>query len=101
MSNFFVGPLNFSINSRLKYVRVNERRLVVNTSVGVVDFLLSPKASSNLTNIESINPRIIVAEFSSNPTLTVVCAYSPHNSALKEEVEEFYLSLRNLLNDIP
>jgi len=43
----------------------------------------------------------MIAEFSSNPVLTVVCAYSPHNSAPEEEVEEFYTSLRNLLNDIP
>ena len=73
----------------------------MNAFVGGVGFLLSPKASSNLCNIESISPRIIVAEFSSNPTLMVVCTYSPHNCAPEKEVEEFYSSLKNLLDDIP
>jgi hypothetical protein len=61
----------------------------VNTSVGGIGFLLSPKAASNLTKIETISPRLMIAEFSSNPVLSVVCVYSPHNSAPEEEVEEF------------
>ncbi|XP_066919040.1 craniofacial development protein 2-like [Clytia hemisphaerica] len=73
----------------------------VNASVGGIGFLLSSRAASNLIRIEKITPRIVIAEFSSNPVLTVVCAYSPHNSAPEEDVEEFYSSLKNLLSHIP
>ena len=93
--------LPYSSKSYFQLVTSSATKNSENASVGGVGFLLSPKASSNLTNIESINSRIMIAEFSSNPTLTVVCVYSPHNSAPEEEVEEFYSSLRNLLNDIP
>ena len=50
----------------------------INATIGGVGLLLSPKACNNLTKIESISSRIMVAEFSSNPVLTVVYAYSPH-----------------------
>ena len=74
---------------------------IINATIGGVGLLLSSKACNNLTKIESISSRIMVAEFSSNPVLTVVCAYSPHNSSPEEEVDEFYTSLKNLLNNIP
>ena len=93
--------LRYSSKSSFQLVTSSATKNSVNAAVGGVGFLLSAKAFSNLTKIESINERIMIAEFSSNPVLTVVCAYSPHNSAPEEEVEEFYLSLRNLLNDIP
>jgi len=93
--------LRYFSKSRFQLVTSSATKNSINATVGGVGFLLSPNASSNITNIESISPRIMIAEFSSNPVLTVVCAYSPHNSAPEEEVEEFYTSLRNLLNDIP
>ena len=93
--------LRYSSKSSFQLVTSSATKNSVNAAVGGVGFLLSAKAFSNLTKIESINERIMIAEFSSNPVLTVVCAYSPHNSAPEEEVEEFYSSLRNLLNDIP
>lgn len=73
----------------------------VNATIGGVGFLLSPRASSNVTNVESISSRIMVIEFSGNPKLTVVCTYSPTNCSPFDEIEEFYSSLQNLLSDIP
>ena len=43
----------------------------------------------------------MIAEFSSNPVFTVVCAYSPHNSAPDEEVKDFYSSLNDFRSDVP
>ena len=81
--------LHHSSHSSYQPVTSSATKNSVNATVGGVGFPLSPKASNNLTNIESISSRVIVAKFSSNPTLSVVCAYSPHNSAPEEEVEEF------------
>ena len=93
--------LLYSSNSSYQLITSSGTKNSVNATVGGIGLLLSPKAINNLVNVESISSRIMIAEFSSNPILTVVCVYSPHNSAPEEEVEEFYTSLKNLINDIP
>ena len=62
----------------------------MNATVGGIGFLLSQKASDNLINIESVTPRILVLELEGNPKTTAVCAHSPHNSSIEEEIEDFY-----------
>ena len=93
--------LQYKPNSSFQLITSSATKNLANATVGGVGLLLSPKAFGNLTKVESITSRIMIAEFSSNPVLTVVCVYSPHNSAPEEEVEEFYSSLRSLLDDIP
>ena len=60
---------------KLKYHSVGSYQLVtslstknsVNATVGGVGFLLSPRASDNLLNIESITPKIMILELEGNP----------------------------------
>ena len=73
----------------------------VNASVGGVGFLISTKVVGNLENAESISPRIMLLEFSGNPRLTVICAYSPHNESPESDVDEFYSDLRSVTENIP
>ena len=73
----------------------------MNSTIGGVGFLLSPKASSNLLHVEKISDNIIIAEFSSNPKTTLICCYSPHNTRPESEVDDFYHKLRSVASDVP
>ena len=96
-------------NDTLQYQNVGKYQLVTssaiknssNASVGGVGFLLSPKASNNLISVESISPRIMIIELEGNPKITLICAYSPHNSSPENEVEDFYDTLRSTLDSVP
>ena len=33
--------------------------------------------------------------------VTVICVYSPHNSSLKENIEDFYTTLRSTIEQVP
>ena len=96
-------------DDNLKYHNVGPYQLVtssaskntVNSTVGGVGFLLSPKASDNLLSIETITSRIMVLELGGNPKTTIVCVYSPHNSSPDEDIEEFYTSLRTTVEQVP
>ena len=72
-----------------------------NSTVGGVGFLLSPKASENILNVESISPRIMVLELQGNPKSTIICAYSPHNDAPLEDMRSFYSDLKSVLESVP
>ena len=43
----------------------------------------------------------MLLEFSGNPKLTIICAYSPHNEAPESDVDEFYADLRSVMENIP
>ena len=89
---------------RLKYHSVCSYQLVtssatknsINATVGGVGFLLSPRASDNLLNIELITPKIMILELEGNPKTT-----KPHNSSTLEELEDFYTSLRSTVEQVP
>ena len=93
----------------LKYHQVGSYQLVtssatkntINSTVGGVGILLSQKASDNLLNVESISSRIMVLVLEGNPRTTVICVYSPHNSSLESEIEEFYTTLRSTVEQVP
>ena len=68
---------------------------------GGVGLLLGRKAKKALLDVKRISARILRAEFDGNPRTTVIVAYSPTNVAEECEVEEFYTTLRNTLQDIP
>lgn len=72
-----------------------------NATIGGVGILLSSKAAKSLNNIETISSRIMVATFNGNPQTTVICCYSPTNSAEEEEVEDFYGELTSLVRQVP
>ncbi|XP_071942763.1 craniofacial development protein 2-like [Antedon mediterranea] len=70
-------------------------------SIGGVGILLSPNAQRSLSNIEMILPRIIIASFNGNPATTVISCYSPTNTSLEDDVEDFYKALSSLVRNIP
>ena len=72
-----------------------------NASVGGVGFLLSPRASNNLSKVESISSRILLIELMGNPKTTIISVYSPHNSAPEQDVEDFYKTLRDTIEQVP
>ena len=45
----------------------------INAAVGGVGFLLNPRASRSLSNVQKISPRIMLANFSGSPATTVIC----------------------------
>ena len=72
-----------------------------NATIGGVGILLSSKAAKSLNNIETISSRIMIATFNGNPQTTVICCYSPTNTAEEEEVEDFYGELTSLVRQVP
>ena len=96
-------------NENLKYHKLDQFQLItssatknsINATVGGVGFLLSPRASSNLVNIESISKRIMLLELEGNPKTTVICVYSPTNSSSQEEIDSFYDILSSTIQQIP
>ena len=73
----------------------------VNASVGGVGLLLSPRAMENLSSIEKISPRVLIAQFEGNPKTTILSCYSPHNSSSNEDIDDFYNTLRSTLENVP
>ena len=62
----------------------------INSTIGGVGMLLSPRAFKALNNFEKITKRIIVASFNGNPQTTVISCYSPTNITEEQEITEFY-----------
>ena len=50
---------------------------------------------------QSVSPRILLANFSSNPVTTVISAYSPTNSVPEQEMESFYSDLSSAISAVP
>ena len=73
----------------------------MNSSIGGVAMLFSPHAYKSLNSIESITPRILVANFNGIPQTTVMCCYSPTNVTEEVECEKFYDELSSLTRQIP
>jgi len=66
------------------------RRNNVQASQGGVGLLLDQKSRRALLKVRSVNKRIMIADFDSNPNkTTIVVIYSPTNAAEEEAVEEF------------
>ena len=73
----------------------------MNSTIGGVGILLSPHAFSCLTSIEKISSRIVIANFSGNPSTTIISCYSPTNVADENDVIHFYEQLSSLVRYIP
>jgi len=66
------------------------RRNNVQASQGGVGLLLDQKSRRAFLKVRSVNKRIMIADFDSNPNkTTIVVIYSPTNAAEEEAVEEF------------
>ena len=63
----------------------------INAVIVGVGILLSPRALKSYNNIKKIQPRIMVAIFSGNPSTTIIC-YSPTNASDEIDLIIFYMS---------
>ena len=92
-----------------KYHTIGSHQLVtssawknsVNSTIGGIGFLLSPKAIDNILIVDPVSPRIMVLELKGNPKTTVVCAYSPINTSPLNEIDDFYRTLRSTIEQVP
>ena len=99
----------FHPDSDLLYHHIEDYQLItsscwknsVNASIGGVGLLLSPKAMENLSNIEKISSRIIIADFEGNPKSTVIACYSPTNCSSDDDINDFYNELRSVVENVP
>ena len=72
-----------------------------NAKIRGVDIIISPKGYQVLNKIESINTRTLIASFNGNPSITVICCYSPTNTSHEDDVKDFYDDLTDLVKAIP
>ena len=78
-------------NSELKFKSVENYQLITSSAyrnrqgstIGGIGFLLSPKAV-NMLHIEKISDRIMLAEFESNPKMTIISCRSEERRVGKE-----------------
>ncbi|XP_038053581.1 craniofacial development protein 2-like [Patiria miniata] len=77
------------------------RNPTTRAAVGGVGLLLSRRARKALQSVNSLSPRVLVATFDGNPATTVVVASSPHNHSEEADVEQFYLDLRAVAEQVP
>ena len=61
----------------------------------------SQKVIDCCTSIDKINDRIIKIDFEVNPSVSVICSYSLTNILPGQEIQSFYNTLINTVNDIP
>ena len=99
----------FHPDTDLQYHKIGDYQLITssclknssNASIGGVGLLLSSKAMDNLSNIERISSRIIIADFVGNPKSTVISCYSPTNSSSDDDINDFYNGLRSVMENVP
>ena len=93
----------------IQYTQIEDYQLVtascvknsINSSIGGVGFLLSPRAMENLTKCNKISSRAVIADFEGNPKITVISCHSPHNNSSDDDINQFYNTLRSTLENIP
>ena len=96
-------------NSELEFKSVENYQLITSSAyrnrqgstIGGIGFLLSPKAVNNMLHIEKISDRIMLAEFESNPKMTIISCYSPTNMREESEAKDFYKDLKGVTENIP
>ena len=76
-------------------------RNAAQAAVGGVGIAMSPTAKKALTEVTSFSERVLMAKFQSNPTTTIIAAYSPTNSAKGDEKEKFRSNLRDAVESVP
>ena len=54
-----------------------------------------------MLHIEKISDRIMLAEFESNPKMTIISCYSPTSMSEESEAKDFYKDLKGVTENIP
>ena len=72
----------------------------VNAMIGGVGMFIRPQALKSLNSIEKIHPRMMVATFNGNPSVTIISSYSPTNVSEETEIIAFYDELSSLVRSI-
>ena len=72
----------------------------VNAMIGGVGMLRGPQALKSLNSMEKIQPRMMVARFNRNPSITIISCYSPTNGSEETELIAFYNELSSLVRSI-
>ena len=66
-----------------------------------VGMLMSPRAFAAMSGWKAVNDRLMSARFKyKHGSITVVCAYAPHEGRSDEEKDEFYDQLNRLMNGV-
>ena len=71
------------------------------SACGGVGIAMSPTAKKALRGVKSISERVLMASFQSNPTTTIISAYSPTSDATEEVMKNFYESLSDAIQSVP
>ena len=79
------------------FVLVSAWKSSINAAIGGIGMLLSPHTLKSLNSSETIQPRIMVAMFNSNPGITIIFCYSPTNTSDKIDLDTFYNELSSLV----
>jgi hypothetical protein len=69
--------------------------------VGGIGIMMKNKYTYAIKNVKKISSRILSISFNTNPTLTIVCVYSPTDKADNKTKDEFYDLLEDHINSIP
>ena len=72
----------------------------VNSTIGGVGILMSPRALQSFNSIEKISSPIIIASFNGNPVANVTFCNSPTNVADEDDFFTFYDQLSSLVRSI-
>ena len=70
-----------------------------NAASGGIGLLVNNSILSSLSDVKTVNERIMVATFNGNPEITVIVAYSPQEGT--EEAPKHYEDLSSAIKDIP
>ncbi|MEM7375782.1 MAG: endonuclease/exonuclease/phosphatase family protein, partial [Bacteroidota bacterium] len=72
-----------------------------NATIGGVGIIIQTGLLPILSSVRKISDRIIIADFKGNPRSSIISCYSPHSGYGEEQIENFYIEMRNLLPTIP
>ena len=73
----------------------------VNTIIGSMGTFLGPWTLKSHNSIKKIQPRMMVAMFNGNPSITIISCYSPTSASDETDLDTFYNELSSLVHSIP
>ena len=85
----------------VRFISTSAWRNSAQASTGGVGFLLTKQAFNAVSLIKAYSKRCMLVSFDGNPRFTMICVYSPTESASEEEAEEFHNCLRAAIGEVP